>query len=65
MIPYESEEHAPVALPPRQKKGDYREPARPSPRGAVAVLTRAQDGISPSWPPLANRTKSRTCTPRD
>ncbi len=26
MVPYEREEHAHVALPPRQKEGDYREP---------------------------------------
>ena len=27
-IPYQREETAPVVLPPRQKKGDYREPQR-------------------------------------
>ncbi len=26
MVPYEREEQAPVTLPPRQKKGNYREP---------------------------------------
>jgi len=26
MVPYQRQEQAPVVLPPRQKKGDYREP---------------------------------------
>ena len=58
MVPYEQEKGAHVVLPPRQKKGDYREPDVHSARGADAVLTEFRrtlaDAPSPGGPSRAH-----------